>query len=139
MGSFKLIKTMLDNILQGSGIRGHKLDFTSNFLPLVVRSGVFVICLMMTVFIMPVYPIRIKHMAMLNCSLVKCLMRNLGFINDWMEKFGIWTIFRTAWDDLVPKSPKQFGMIVIKIYLALVLSLLLYRKVFKNERQTKIK
>merc|ERR1712062_29106 len=139
MGSFKLIKTMLDNILQGSGIRGHKLDFTSNFLPLVVRSCVFVICLMMTVFIMPVSPISIKHMAMLKCSLVKCLMRNLGFINDWMEKFGIWNIFRTAWDDLVPKSPKQFGMIAIKIYLALVLSLLLYRKIFKRERQTKIK
>ena len=117
---------MLDNILQGSGIRGHKLDFTSNFLPLVVRSGVFVICLMMTVFIMPVSPISMKRMEMLKCSLgmvlyaldkfqylivVKCLMRNLGFINDWMEKIGIWNIFRTTWDDLVPKSPKQLGMI----------------------------
>ena len=32
-------------------------------------------------------------------------------------------------------SPKQAVMVVVKIYLALVLSLLLYRKVFKNEKK----
>ena len=44
-------------------------------------------------------------------------MKNLGFINDWMEKFGIWKLFRTAKDDLIPKSPKQFGMIGTRDYL----------------------
>ena len=100
------------------------------------------------------------------CSLVKCLLRNLDSINDWLKKIGVYQIAKTTWEDLIPRrrvfklmltlslavafhhligrasinlkslwSPKQAVMVVVKIYLALVLSLLLYRKVFKTEKK----
>jgi len=66
---------------------------------------------------------------------VKCLLRNLDSINDWLKKIGVYQIAKTTWEDLIPRSPKQAVMVVVKIYLALVLSLLLYRKVFKTEKK----
>ena len=39
----------VNELLQVSGIRGHEFDLSANFIPLVIRSAVFVVCLMVTV------------------------------------------------------------------------------------------
>ena len=126
----------VNELLQVSGIRGHEFDLSANFIPLIIRSIVFMACLMVTVFVMPISSsVSMKDLGVFKCSLVKCLLRNLDTINDWLNKIGIYQIAKTTWEDLVPRSPKQALMVVVKIYLALVMSLLLYRKVFKNEKK----
>ena len=39
----------VNELLQVSGIRGHEFDLSANFIPLVIRSAVFMVCLMVTV------------------------------------------------------------------------------------------
>ena len=41
----------VNELLQVSGIRGHEFDLSANFIPLVIRSGVFMVCLMVTVWV----------------------------------------------------------------------------------------
>ena len=35
--------------------------------------------------------------------MVKCLLRNLDSINDWLNKIGVYHIAKTTWEDLVPR------------------------------------
>ena len=65
----------------------------------------------------------------LKCSLVQCLTRNLQAIWNWLDKIGIIPLFRTAGNDLIPKSPTQALAIIVKLYVAMVISIWIYRKI----------
>merc|ERR1712212_146919 len=115
-------------MLQASGLTGtDNLQFTSNFFPLIIRVVVFTICLMATVFIMPISPVNMKSMKLFKCSLVNCVLRNLQSVSRFLDTIGVYSLFRTVFDDFWPKSWKHVAILAIKIYLALVGSLAIYK------------
>ena len=79
--------------------------------------------------VMPISPVATSKMNSLKCSLVQCLTRNLQFIWNWLDKIGFIPLFRTAGNDLIPKSPTQALAIVVKLYVAMVISIWLYREI----------
>ena len=118
-------------------LRGHQLELAANSFPLIMRSLIYVISLCTVVFVMPISPVAASKMNIFKCSLIQCLIRNLNGIWKFLDRIGILGVFRNAGRDLVPHSPKQALTIMVKLYLAMVLSIWIYRCVKPAKKKTK--